>query len=276
MYPHPLHVFGFEASVWNAAFLLAVAGGYLVFRASVRAQRRLSLPALRYLLVVYLSALAAQVFAYAIDATTALVPPPSVSLWAWYLSPVVGPKTLYGVIVLMPFSVAIATAGCRLSLAEALDLWTPAMLVVLATSRLGCFLQGCCYGARSDVFGISFPHGSPAYFKQITEGILSDGPASLPVVPTQALEAVFLAMLAAWMWQRHGHVRPLGLFVPAVVWYSIFRFTIEFVRADVERGFYGPLATSQWISLILLGAVSVFLVARSARGQALFTDRLPR
>ena len=39
--------------------------------------------------------------------------------------------------------------------------------------------------------------------------------------------------------------------------YSIFRFAIEFVRADVERNHYALLSTSQWIALALLAALAL-------------------
>ena len=57
--------------------------------------------------------------------------------------------------------------------------------------------------------------------------------------------------------RRRGAADPFGLFVPVVAAYSVFRFVIEFVRADVERGFYGPLATSQWIALVVLAAAAI-------------------
>ncbi len=257
MYPHDLHLPGATLSIWNSVFLLAIVAAYFVFRSSVGAEPRLTLPTLRYVVVVYLSALAAQIFAYAFDANTSLTPPPDVSAAAWYLSPLAGPKTLYGVIVLMPVSVALATFGTGLSLRRTLDLWTPAMLVVLATARVGCLLQGCCFGARSDLLGVSFPVGSPVYYQQLGAGLIAAGSPALPVIPTQAIEAAFLAMLALWSLRRRGAADPFGLFVPVVAAYSVFRFVIEFVRADVERGFYGPLATSQWIALVVLAAAAI-------------------
>jgi phosphatidylglycerol:prolipoprotein diacylglycerol transferase len=255
VHPGDIYLLGASVSVWNAVFALAVAVGYVVFRASSRAEPLLSHAGLRYLVVVYLSAIAAQVFAYAFDANTSLVPPPGVSYAGYYLDPLAGPKTLYGVIVLMPISVALATMRSALPLGRALDLWTPAMLVVLAIVRVGCFLQGCCYGAHSNLFGVSFPAGSSVYYQQINAGVLNDDAAwSLQVVPTQLLESLFLAMLAAWSWKVRGASGRFGLFLPAVAAYSVFRFAIEFVRADATRGIYGPLATSQWIALLVIAA----------------------
>ncbi len=260
MYSEDVRLFGVTLSIWNAMFLAAVMAGYVVFRFS--AGRTLSLPTLRYLLVVYLSAISAQVFAYAFDTNTSLTPPPEMSLSYYYFHPLAGPKTLYGVIVLMPVSIAIATLGSRDALSRQLDLWTPAMFVVLFVARIGCLMQGCCYGARSDLFGIAFPAGASAYWLQRHAGLIpEDAQWSLPVIPTQGIEAVFLAALAIWSWRRLDQTTPL--FLPTVIAYSLFRFAIEFVRADEGRGIYGPLSTSQWIALIVLAVAFAFVRAHS-------------
>ncbi len=265
MYPHDLALAGVSVSIWNVTFLVAVVLGHLVFRSVARQEAGLSAGSLRFFVVVYLSAIAAQLFAYAFDAHTSLLPPLGTSATSYYLDPLAGPKTLYGVIVLMPLSVGIATIGCRLRLSRALDLWTVPMLVVLATVRIGCLLQGCCHGARSDLFGLPFPEGAPAYWKQLAEGLIPAGaPWSLPVVPTQAIESAALAVLALWCWRRRATAESdHGLFIPAVAAYSVFRFGIEFVRADPERGIYGPMATSQWIALVVLAAATVAMQRHS-------------
>jgi phosphatidylglycerol---prolipoprotein diacylglyceryl transferase len=266
VYPHDFHVLGVPLSVWNLTFLIGVLAGYPVF---LRAFRRESTGALlaRYAVVVYLSALAAKYFAYAFDVHGTFRAPPATSLLSWLFNPVTGPKTLYGVIVLMPSSLQLAFIGSDTPLRRALNLATPAMLVVLATARIGCFLQGCCFGTRSDVFGVSFPPGSPAQGEQVTAGLVPIDAMSMPVVPTQLIEAVFLALLAMWCsWrQRRSNT---GSFVAAVCMYSIFRFGVEFFRADLDRGVYGPLATSQWITLAMLAA-SVLEFRRQSSGSVL-------
>jgi phosphatidylglycerol:prolipoprotein diacylglycerol transferase len=42
------------------------------------------------------------------------------------------------------------------------------LLVALSFGRIGCFLNGCCYGKPTDLpWGVRFPYGSPAYYSQI-------------------------------------------------------------------------------------------------------------
>ncbi len=267
MYPHPIEIAGQSVSIWNVAFLVGVLLAYLVFRPLARREAALTAPTLRFVVVVYSSALAAQLFSYAFDLNTSLRPPAGVSPWVMYLSPVAGPKTLYGVIVLMPVAVGVATMGTRLPLTRALDLWTTPMLTVLSMARVGCLLQGCCFGMRSEALGLAFPVGSPVYWQQRGEGLIGEGALwSLRVIPTQAIEAAVLALLAGAIarYARYLKSRDGATFLIAIGAYSLFRFAIEFVRADVERGFYGPLATSQWIALVVLAATALgFLRQRS-------------
>jgi len=169
--------------------------------------------------------------------------------------------------VVAPLAVAVAAIGSRLSLARALDVWTPALFVVTAGARIGCLLQGCCYGVRSDWAGISFPAGSPVYYEQLRAGLIAEGSPSLGVVPTQAIEAAFvsmIAMVAADQRRADRTDRRDGeAFTLAVAAYSVFRFAIEFVRGDMERGIYAALATSQWIALVVVAAAMAALRRRA-------------
>jgi len=156
----------------------------------------------------------------------------------------------------MPISVTVAFFGARVRLWRILNLTTAPMFAVLAVARIGCLLQGCCYGARSDMFGIHFRDGSPVYFDQVESALIAVGAKTLPVIPTQGIEAIFLGILSVWaLRQDEEHGR--HVFLRATAAYSAFRFAIEFLRADAERGFYGPLATSQWIALVVLVAIAV-------------------
>jgi prolipoprotein diacylglyceryltransferase len=185
MFPHPLPLGGLTLEVWDLAFLVAVAAGYPVLSRSLRvatpAARPRGLP-LRWLALVYLAAVSAQLFAYLVDAHTTVLPPPAVSPLRYYLDPFVGPKTLYGVILSLPLTAAVLCPPWRpRAYARALDAVTPSLCAVLAICRVGCFLQGCCYGVPSRVFGVAFPPGSPAAARQLGEGLLlaGSGPSAL-------------------------------------------------------------------------------------------------
>lgn len=59
----------------------------------------------------------------------------------------------------------------RLPLLPMLDLLTPGMLLGLALGRVGCFLNGCCFGGPCDLpWAVRFPVGSPPFVQQVEEG----------------------------------------------------------------------------------------------------------
>jgi phosphatidylglycerol:prolipoprotein diacylglycerol transferase len=121
-----------------------------------------------------------------------------------------------------------------------------------AVGRVGCFLAGCCHGRPTDAaWGVRFPR---------LEG---------PVHPTQlydAAAALALGLLLAWRWPRRRFAgENIGLLL---VGYPLLRSLTEFFRGDAERGAFGPLSTSQWLSVPLL-LVGLLLLRRRPTGGAL-------
>lgn len=52
-----------------------------------------------------------------------------------------------------------------------LDLLLPAVILGVSIGRLGCLMNGCCFGSPCEYpWAITFPNGSPAYMQQLTEG----------------------------------------------------------------------------------------------------------
>ena len=53
------------------------------------------------------------------------------------------------------------------------DLVAPSVVLGVAIGRIGCFLNGCCYGGTSDLpWSVSFPWGSPPHDAQVERGQL--------------------------------------------------------------------------------------------------------
>jgi phosphatidylglycerol:prolipoprotein diacylglycerol transferase len=54
-----------------------------------------------------------------------------------------------------------------------MDIIAPCLMLGLAFGRIGCFLNGCCYGAECQTpVSVQFPYGSDAYVTQYAEGKL--------------------------------------------------------------------------------------------------------
>ena len=141
-----------------------------------------------------------------------------------------------------------------------LDVVAPSLALGIALGRVGCFLNGCCYGDLCKLpWGVSFPHDSPAWTEQVFDGLLKrDILWSLPVHPTQLYSAIdgliLLFLLSAYypLRRRDGAVMAL-----LMVTYPITRFLIEYLRND-EGVFFLGLTISQNISVLLLGVGILF------------------
>jgi phosphatidylglycerol:prolipoprotein diacylglycerol transferase len=143
----------------------------------------------------------------------------------------------------------------RLDMGRVADIAAPCIMLGLMFGRVGCFLNGCCYGVPTASFsGVHFP------------GHLG------PVHPTQLYEAAGALLLAAVLYialRRRAAAGRAGrgeLFGWMLVGYGILRFVLEIYRDD-PRGGLGPLSTSQIISipLLVIGAVVIVRCRRAAR-----------
>jgi len=136
-----------------------------------------------------------------------------------------------------------------------------------AFGRLGCFLHGCCYGkVTAAAIGVAFPRHSPAWYDHVGCGLIHETAArSLPVIPTQLIEAAGNALLFALLASRYRRWsdRP-GLVVGVyALGYACLRFGVEALRGD-PRMPVGPFTISQAIS-VALAAFGLALVLRARR-----------
>ena len=131
------------------------------------------------------------------------------------------------------------------------DAIVPAVFIGIAFGRMGCLMNGCCYGdACSLPWAITFPQGSLPWNVLVGRGqVLPDAVATMPLHPTQLYSALNGLILAAvttvyYRYRRgDGGVVGLGLML-----YAITRFCIEILRND-EAGQMGTTLTiSQLVS----------------------------
>lgn len=104
------------------------------------------------------------------------------------------------------------------------DSATPALAVAAALARVGCLLNGCCYGEPTRNWGIACAAGSDAHAAQIISGAIGLFDAPLPVHPTQlyeALAAIIGGLIAVWMLRRK--LTDGMAFLVFVLWFTSFR-----------------------------------------------------
>jgi phosphatidylglycerol:prolipoprotein diacylglycerol transferase len=84
-----------------------------------------------------------------------------------------GGLVVYGAFVGGVISAAVFFARHKLPALRFADIIAPSLVLGLALGRIGCFLNGCCYGGVCDYpWAVSFPLGSPVYLDQASRGTL--------------------------------------------------------------------------------------------------------
>lgn len=148
------------------------------------------------------------------------------------------------------------------------DVVVPSAFVGIGFGRLGCLLNGCCFGDPSSLpWAITFPHGSVPFNVLAQRGFVDpDALATMPMHPTQiysSLNGFILAFVTAIYFRHRRHVG--DVLALALILYPLTRFTIEFLRND-ELGKLGTTLTiSQIYSLLMCAAgigLSVYLNLR--------------
>jgi phosphatidylglycerol:prolipoprotein diacylglycerol transferase len=141
-----------------------------------------------------------------------------------------------------------------------MDVIAPSIAIGTFFGRLGCFLNGCCFGDICKLpWAVSFPQHSPPWVQQVKSGMIGlEAVQSLPVHPTQlysALDAlVILLLLSAYFPLRRRDGEVIGILMLA---YPITRFAIEYLRND-EGVFFAGMTISQTISVALLLAAGAY------------------
>ncbi len=128
----------------------------------------------------------------------------------------------------------------HLPLDKIADCAAPAIAFGFSIGRIGCFLNGCCYGLPSS-FGFVFPLNSPA-------GEFSSGQTLFPTQLISSLNLLIMGIVLHLLRKKNiARDRLLPLFL---ILYSVHRFLIEFLRGDTSPVAFN-LTSFQIISIIL-------------------------
>jgi phosphatidylglycerol:prolipoprotein diacylglycerol transferase len=158
----------------------------------------------------------------------------------------------------------------RLGMWKMADLAAPWIAFGLALTRIGCFLNGCCYGKVSSVpWAVKFPVGSAVHEAQREAHLIAAGAAPLPVHPAQlylaALNLLTFFLLYFWLQPRKRFDGQL--FAWLLIFKGVFRSFVEIWRDDERGVMFGWLSTSQLLSVPLV-ALGVYLLVRARRAAA--------
>lgn len=153
-----------------------------------------------------------------------------------------GGLVFYGGFFLALVSLIVFCRINKLDIVRVFDVVAPALAIGHACGRIGCFLNGCCYGKPTEcALGVVYPHGSaPA---------LRYGSSALHPVQLYEAGANVLIFIALFYLVRKGR-RGMAMGTYLAV-YGLMRFADEFFRGDHEQ-FLNGLTPAQVIGLILV------------------------
>lgn len=122
----------------------------------------------------------------------------------------------------------------KINIGEMGDVVAPAVALGYAIVRIGCLLNGCCYGTYCEL-----------------PWALSAGPDGMPRHPAQIYSSIYSLIIFAILMK----MQPKRKFDGHILWlyvglYSIARFIVEFWRVGV-RDYFAPFTATQILCVVL-------------------------
>ncbi len=130
--------------------------------------------------------------------------------------------TFLGGLILALITAFLYLRWRKLSFLKVADIVMPALALGLFFGRIGCFLNGCCFGVPcSGPLCVVFPPNSPA-------GATFPG---VPIYPTQLISSFYALVIFGLLLFLERHKRFDGfVFYWTLVLYGLARFGIDFIR----------------------------------------------
>lgn len=159
--------------------------------------------------------------------------------------------TIYGAVLGATLGIWVYSRFSKFNFGYFVDIVAPAIILGQAIGRVGCILNGCCYGPETTLpWGILYTHPDSA----CTIG--------MAVHPTQFYEIIYDLMVFGVLVLLRGRLRPDGsLFMVYMGLYGVWRVAIGFLRAGTP--FLFGLHQAQVIGLVVLAIVVPLLIYRT-------------
>jgi phosphatidylglycerol:prolipoprotein diacylglycerol transferase len=179
-----------------------------------------------------------------------------VDMWGYYShypGEIVGGSglTIYGAILGAMLGIWIYSRFSKFRFGYFADLVAPGVLLAQAVGRVGCTINGCCYGLPTSLpWGVVYTNPE------------SYAPLGVAVHPTQIYEIIYLLIIFGVVYSLRGRLKPEGsLFLVYISFYSLWRIGIDFLREGTP--FLFGLHQAQVIGIIVLAIAVPILVLRT-------------
>lgn len=160
--------------------------------------------------------------------------------------------TSFGGLIAGAIAVLLWARKRKIALPNVIDLAAPAFLAAHAVGRIGCLLNGCCFGHQC-------PPGT-------WYGVHVEGTKALHV-PAQLFDsAMNVAAVGLLLWIERRNVAPLVLTGWGLVLHGLARFVYEFWRAGTDDEVARGLASSTYLGSLPVTEAQVTALAMSLLG----------
>jgi phosphatidylglycerol---prolipoprotein diacylglyceryl transferase len=169
---------------------------------------------------------------------------------------------IYGAVFGVVLAFVVYSLVKKLSIWKVADAIAPGALVGMAIGRVGCLLNGCCYGLDSDAFcSITYTNS------------FSYGPVGTSVLPTQLFHIIWNMVAFGFIWAFRKKFKPAGTtFLLYLAIYAAGDLTIRFFREGTP--FLFGMQEAQVIGILILVITIPLMLYRifKARGKPEVTE----
>jgi phosphatidylglycerol:prolipoprotein diacylglycerol transferase len=162
--------------------------------------------------------------------------------------------TAWGAVLGAALGIWIYSRVSKFNFGHFADLIAPGIILAQAVGRIGCTINGCCYGKETHLpWAVVYSHPD------------SFGPLGIPVHPTQVYELVYNLIVFGVLFKLRGRFQPDGsLFLIYLSLYSLWRLGSDFLRAGTPF-LSNPLGLhqAQVIAIIILLVTIPYLVLKT-------------
>lgn len=247
MHPELLRIFGLPIKSYGLMMVIGFALG--IWRAGRVSKKRYGINSARVydiaLVVLFSGVIGARLVYVILDH----VP------WDEFIAVWDGGLSFHGGLIGALLAGWVYTRLAKISFWDAADMVMPSLAIGYACTRIGCFFNGCCYGAPTILpWGVRFGE---------------DGFLTPPSHPTQIYATLISFVIFLLLVKAERARKPRGfVFSVYMGLYGLYRFLIEFLRAGYTADYWHwGLTQAQVVSVLMIvgAAAAVFFLTRHGR-----------
>jgi len=155
-----------------------------------------------------------------------------------------GGLVFYGGFMLSIIAIYVFCRRNKLSFVSVLDICAPSIAITHFFGRIGCFLNGCCFGKKTDLpWAVSYPEGFDPYFFY---------GSSVKIHPTQLYEAIGNIIIFVLLFNLMGRLKKGQIASLYLVLYGALRIFVEIFRGDHKNFVLNSLTPAQFIGIMIV------------------------